>query len=79
MDLITLALAKQYTNQVAGSGVKGDPGKSAYEIAVENGFQGTEQEWLASLVGQEGPIGPHSLPRRSSDHCRATQRRSSSP
>ncbi len=25
-------------------------GKSAYEIAVENGFTGTEQEWLASLV-----------------------------
>lgn len=25
------------------------PGKSAYEIAVENGFEGTEQEWLDSL------------------------------
>lgn len=25
------------------------PGKSAYEIAVENGFEGTEAEWLASL------------------------------
>lgn len=25
------------------------PGKSAYEIAVENGFEGTEQEWLESL------------------------------
>ena len=24
-------------------------GKSAYEIAVENGFEGTEQEWLGSL------------------------------
>ena len=24
-------------------------GKSAYEIAVDNGFKGTEQEWLASL------------------------------
>lgn len=24
-------------------------GKSAYEIAVENGFEGTEKEWLASL------------------------------
>lgn len=30
--------------------VAGDPGKSAYEIAVENGFVGTEQEWLYSLV-----------------------------
>ncbi len=26
-------------------------GKSAYEIAVENGFTGTEEEWLASLSG----------------------------
>lgn len=26
-------------------------GKSAYEIAVKNGFEGTEEEWLASLRG----------------------------
>ena len=25
------------------------PGKSAYEIAVEHGFAGTEEEWLESL------------------------------
>ena len=30
-------------------------GKSAYEIAVENGFEGTEEEWLASLQGPPGP------------------------
>lgn len=36
----------------------GADGKSAYEIAVENGFSGTEEEWLASLVGPEGPEGP---------------------
>lgn len=29
-------------------------GLSAYEIAVENGFQGTEAEWLESLVGEDG-------------------------
>lgn len=58
MDITTLALAKAYTNEVAGSGVKGDPGKSAYQIAVENGFQGTEQEWLDSLIGPIGPQGP---------------------
>lgn len=27
-------------------------GKSAYEIAVGNGFEGTEAEWLESLVGK---------------------------
>ena len=32
-------------------------GKSAYEIAVENGFQGTVQEWLDSLKGQNGKNG----------------------
>lgn len=28
--------------------------KSAYEIAVEEGFEGSEEEWLASLVGAPG-------------------------
>lgn len=32
-------------------------GKSAYDIAVENGFQGTEQEWLESLKGEKGDQG----------------------
>ena len=31
-------------------------GMSAYEIAVVNGFKGTEKEWLASL--QAEPINP---------------------
>ncbi len=35
-------------------GVDGKDGKSAYEIALENGFEGTESEWLASLVGKDG-------------------------
>lgn len=29
-------------------------GYSAYEIAVQNGFEGTEEEWLASLKGEPG-------------------------
>jgi len=37
---------------------KGDPGKSAYEIAVEHGFVGTEEEWLQSLHGAQGEQGP---------------------
>ena len=32
-------------------------GKSAYEIAKENGFDGTEAEWLASLKGAPGAPG----------------------
>lgn len=36
---------------------KGDSGKSAYEIAVEEGFSGTISEWLASLKGPSGEKG----------------------
>ena len=32
-------------------GEDGKDGKSAYEIAVDNGFEGTEEEWLESLNG----------------------------
>lgn len=32
-------------------------GKSAYEVAVENGFSGSESQWLASLVGPQGGQG----------------------
>ena len=32
-------------------------GKSAYAIAVAHGFKGTEQEWLDSLKGLQGPQG----------------------
>lgn len=31
-----------------------DAGKSAYDIAVENGYVGTEVQWLASLKGDTG-------------------------
>ena len=36
------------------SGQDGAPGKSAYEIAVEDGFTGNVQEWLESLKGDQG-------------------------
>lgn len=35
----------------------GTAGKSAYEIAVEHGFSGTEEEWLLSLSGKDGSNG----------------------
>ena len=40
------------------TGIKGDPGESAYQVAVDAGYTGTQAEWLASLVGQQGPAGP---------------------
>ncbi|MDE6790703.1 MAG: hypothetical protein K2J61_03170 [Clostridia bacterium] len=38
-------------------GAQGATGKSAYEVAVANGFEGTEAEWLASLKGEDGKKG----------------------
>ena len=56
MDLITLALAKKYIKaSLAGAGaLKGEDGASAYEIAVKNGFSGSESEWITSLTGTPG-------------------------
>ena len=31
-------------------------GYSAYEVAVRNGFKGTEEEWLESLKGRDGGV-----------------------
>jgi hypothetical protein len=55
----------------SSGGQRGPRGESAYEVAVRNGFNGTEQDWLESLangpigatgpqgpVGPEGPVGP---------------------
>ena len=39
------------------SASKGLDGKSAFEIAVEHGFVGTETEWLESLRGADGKEG----------------------
>lgn len=41
-----------------GGGEVGPAGPSAYEVAVANGFEGTEAEWLISLIGPQGPQGP---------------------
>lgn len=39
------------------SGLETIQGYSAYEVAVINGFKGTEEEWLASLKGDKGDKG----------------------
>ena len=43
---------------LALKGEDGIDGKSAYQLAVDGGFVGTETEWIASLKGETGPIGP---------------------
>lgn len=40
------------------SGAQGIQGLSAYQVAVQHGFKGTEAEWLISLKGEKGETGP---------------------
>ena len=60
---LAIAGMMAFTPFIAGCsepGEKGDNGangKSAYELAVENGFEGTLEQWLASLRGQTGDNG----------------------
>ena len=48
--------------ELGGGGGSGTAGKSAYEIAVDNGFVGTETEWLESLKGVDGTDGTTFIP-----------------
>lgn len=43
--------------QAGKDGENGENGKSAYELAVENGYTGSAEEWLESLVGETGSAG----------------------
>ena len=55
-----IASAPLMLTACGSAGPKGDTGstgKSAYEIAVQYGFEGTEQEWLESLKGNDGKNG----------------------
>lgn len=63
MNTIQVGPAVQLGRLQHGTGVTlvttapGPPGQSAYELAVEEGFVGTELEWLASLEGADGLDG----------------------
>ena len=58
-DLYTQLLKKLSQMQ---AGANGKDGRSAYEIAIENGFVGTAAEWLESLKGKDGIDGKDGLP-----------------
>lgn len=57
MNFTMYALLKTYVKQSIENIEGISKGKSAYEIALDNGFQGTEQEWLKSLQGETPYIG----------------------
>ena len=51
------AIAAAVGGSGGGDGTPGEPGAdglSAYQIAIANGFVGTEADWLASLSGSSG-------------------------
>ena len=55
MDVTSYILSKKYVDEtLAGMGTL--HGKSAYEIACDNGFNGTEIEWLESLKGDTAEV-----------------------
>lgn len=47
----------------------GPSGKSAYQVAVDNGFKGSEAQWLASLKGADGKNGTNGYtPKKGIDY-----------
>lgn len=56
-DSIQLPTINGVDGQNGADGADGADGQSAYDIAVANGFVGTETDWLASLVGATGAAG----------------------
>ena len=57
--VLAVLLGALFALSFAGGAACGESeaGKSAYEIAVEHGFEGTEAEWLESLKGKDGADG----------------------
>lgn len=59
VDIVVDVLIPNIENQLSQMPETG--GKSAYEIAVDNGFKGSETEWLASLRGADGEKGEQGI------------------
>ena len=55
---VKVSTAEQQTVAVTAALGSTIRGYSAYQVAVLEGFEGTEAEWLDSLIGPMGPPGP---------------------
>ena len=51
VDKLSDEVKEKLSSSTSGSG---EDGLSAYEVAVNNGYEGTEDEWLESLKGEDG-------------------------
>ena len=56
-DATGTTTAELHNGEKGDTGSRGAAGKSAYEVALQNGFTGTEADWLTSLKGQKGDAG----------------------
>lgn len=57
-DKVEILYGEWYINgEATGIKAAGENGYSAYDIAVEQGFEGNTDEWLASLKGKDGING----------------------
>ena len=56
-DATDTTTAELHNGEKGDTGSRGAAGKSAYEVALQNGFTGTEADWLTSLKGQKGDAG----------------------
>ena len=61
---VPFALYSEVADSIAGVDLNdiGSAGLSAYEIALQNGFNGSEVDWLASLQGSDGQDGADGTP-----------------
>lgn len=58
----TKAIADNVQERADNGEFDGRDGKSAYEIAVDEGYEGTEAQWIASLKGEPGKPGADGKP-----------------
>lgn len=65
-NVVTVELTDGSSSQFkVRNGAKGSNGKTAYEVAVENGFEGDEEKWLESLKGSAGDAAGFGTPTAS--------------
>lgn len=55
-EVFTMRGPEGKPGKTGGKGDQGFPGLSAYEIALKNGFSGSEEEWLETLKGVPGSL-----------------------